>query len=835
MRFKKRRYFLIPLLIIIFIFLFLSIYYDVERQTVKKAYSQLNILTKQTGKGIELFFKRYYSELRLLAYLKCISNMDSTGENIIKDFYNISSGDISGITRVNKNGVIVYTFPYAKNAIGKDIRYQDHIRYILKEKKPVLSDVFMTVQGFRTIAYHVPIFDNGKFNGTIAILIPFKTIADNFLQSLKRGISVSVWMISREGIILYSNEKKMVGEKMVDFVKSDSQKKIIEKMSSGFKDDSSYIIGKKSYLVSYSPVNLKNTYWSIAVAISRKEALATMKSFKDKWTQTIVFLVIIGFLYIYFMIKAATVLKERRRRERIIEALKESEENFRLVVEQSPVAIALFDQKDRIKFLNKRFMEIFGYKTNKIKDLNHMWKLMVPELKTRKKIVAQWKERIVEPNQEKTAEWSNIRFLTNKKGSRRIDIIAGNLEGRKIIIFNDITGRVRALKREEKLREELNRSKKMEALGLLAGSVAHDLNNILSLFVTYPELIKREFPENKKLKKHIEKLEKAGERASAVVSDLLTVTRGVSSKKKVANLINIISDFISSIEFLEIRKRFPEIKFQFNSKIEKAYINCSQFHIEKMVMNLILNAFEAIDRSGVVKIGVDEENPDSIIHGYENIFPGKYIVLSVSDNGIGLSRKDKKNIFDPFYSGKLLGKSGSGLGLTIVWNAVKDHKAKIDIMRNGGWTTFKIYFPKVKKKVKIESRELSLKFLKGSGESVLIIDDERDQREIGKAVLDSLGYNVVTVPDGESALRYLKKKSVDVILLDMIMKSGISGAKIYKKLSEINPSQRVLIVSGFSRSDETEKILQFKNTDYIRKPYTIKTLGLALKDLLEKS
>lgn len=834
MKFKKKRYFLIPLLLFVFLFLFISIYKEVEKRSIRKVYSQLKILADQTGKGIEFFFSRYYYELKLLSHLKEVSEMNDSGKEYIKDFYNISSGDISGITRVNSKGILTYTFPYVKNVIGENISYQEHIKYILKEKKPVLSDVFMSVQGFRTIAYHVPVFEGSEFKGSIAILIPFKVIAEDFLKNLKVGFSESIWMISKKGILLFSNENKFAGEKLIDFTGSISKKEIIKKMRLGQKENSEYFSKGKRYLVSYLPVKFGNTFWSIAVSISRNEALSTMKSFKNKWIITILFLIIVGFIYIYYMIKASTVLKEEKKKKKIINALKESEENFRMVVESSPVAIAIFDSNGKTIFLNYRFTEIFGFLAEEIEDFDHLWNLLIPDVKIRRKMMGAWEKNILTHGKNEIVEINNTRMITKKRGSKRIDIIAGNPEGKKIILFNDVTDKIRAIKREKKLHEELSRSKKMEALGLLSGTVAHDLNNILSSLVTYPELIKSKFPGNKILKKHIEVIEKAGARASAVVSDLLTVTRNISSKKKFANLNVIIDELKDSLEFKEIEKRFSNIKIEFQSDVKKAIIKCSVFHIEKLVINLVLNGLEAIQNKGSVIIGITEEKIVRMIHGYENISPGNYVVLSVRDNGVGLSAKDIKKIFDPFYSKKVLAQSGSGLGLTIVWNVAKDHEARINLLRTQGWTVFKIYFHLIKKKGLYRSDDIPEKVLRGDGETVLIIDDEKEQREMGRDVLETLGYVAHVVSNGVDALKYLKKNRVDSVLLDMIMNGGMGGLEIYENIIKIYPDQRVLIVSGFSRSEETEKILQNKNTDYLRKPYSIKNIGQAIKDLLQR-
>ncbi len=832
---KKKRYFLIPILIITFAYLFFMIYNEIESRFIKTLYSQMTAIGKQTGRGISLFFTRYYSELKLLSFLDEIKDLNRTGKNYIRDFFRFSYPEVSGITRMDKTGKIIYTFPVNKSVIGSDISYQNHIKKLLKTKKPILSDVFRTVQGFRAIAYHVPVYRNNIFQGSIAILIPFKSIAEKFFKELKIGELGEIWIVSKKGVLLYSNKSGLEGEEYSDFARTDSKKKIIKAMQSGISGRSEYYKKGQKYLASFLPVKLGNTYWSIAISNSLKEALSEMKSFKNRWIAAMFFFLIIGTIYIFYMLRASSVIRGEKEKDSIMEALKESESNFRLVVDRSPVSIAMFDTFDNLTFVNRRFTELFGYIADDLEDIHILWEILIPDWKTRGKVKKILFDNIRSTEPKDIIEIENIRMITSKRGSRRINIIAGNLRDKKILLFSDITEKVRSVRREKKLHEELARSKKMEALGLLAAGVAHDLNNIFSAFVTYPELIKREFPDSKKLNGYIGKIEKAGEKAAAVVSDLLTITRGVSTKKRLVDMNSLVKDFLQMAEFIELMKEYPMVTLEFHENSEKLVVKGSPFHIEKMVMNLVLNSFEALKGPGKIRIRVKKEWVRKIIHGFENIFPGEYVVLTVEDNGPGFSLKDARKMFDPFFSKKEIGKSGTGLGLTIVWNSAKDHDAKINFSRSRAWTSFRIYFPYIGKKDSMETNGIESGInIKGNGELVMLIDDEEEQRELGRKVLGELGYTSVIYSDGEEALNFLKKKRVDLVLLDMIMVSGMNGREIYDEISKLYPGQKTLIVSGFSRSKDTEKILNNEMTDYIRKPYSIKNIGIAIKNLLEK-
>ena len=382
--------------------------------------------------------------------------------------------------------------------------------------------------------------------------------------------------------------------------------------------------------------------------------------------------------------------------------------------------------------------------------------------------------------------------------------------------------------------EKLARSKKMESLGLLAGGVAHDLNNVLSGIVSYPELLLLDLPEDSKLRKPITTIQESGHRATAIVQDLLTMARGVAATKEPLNLNDLIGDYLNSPEFKKLEHIYPTVEIKTNLDSDLFNVSGSNVHIRKMVMDLVLNAMEAIDGSGNVTISTMNRYIDRPLRGYDNINIGEYVVLAVSDDGPGISSDDLKRIFEPFFTKKVMGRSGTGLGLAVVWNVVQDHKGYIDVTTDENGTTFELYFPITREEISGKDLSIPIKDYKGNGETILVVDDMENQREISCNILDRLGYKTKAVSSGEEAVEYLKENTVDLLFLDMIMDPGINGRETYERIIEIHPKQKAIIVSGFAETDEVKKTQKLGAGQYIKKPLTLKKIGLAVKKELEK-
>ena len=399
----------------------------------------------------------------------------------------------------------------------------------------------------------------------------------------------------------------------------------------------------------------------------------------------------------------------------------------------------------------------------------------------------------------------------------------------------EIVERKRSEKDRRYLEAQLAKSQKMEAIGTLAGGVAHDLNNILSGLVSYPELLLMDLPVESPLRQPILTIQASGQKAAAIVQDLLTLARRGVSVQEVMNLNNLIDDYLSSPENQKMMEYHSDITVETNLQSDLFNIMGSPVHLSKTIMNLVSNAAEAMPNGGTISISTDNCYIDNSLRVYDAVDEGDYTTLKVSDTGIGISDKNVERIFEPFYTKKTMGRSGTGLGMAVVWGTVKDHSGYIDVnSKLGEGSTFTLYFPVTRKKLPLAEQSISAEKYKGNGESILIVDDIKEQREIASGMLKKLGYNVITVPSGEEALDYMQENGADLLVLDMIMNPGMDGLETYQKILQFHPEQKAVIASGFSESKKVKKAQSIGAGTYVKKPYSFENIGLAVKGELTK-
>ncbi len=385
----------------------------------------------------------------------------------------------------------------------------------------------------------------------------------------------------------------------------------------------------------------------------------------------------------------------------------------------------------------------------------------------------------------------------------------------------------------EQLQQQLIRSRKMEALGVLAGGVAHDLNNVLSAIVGYPDLILANLPADSPQRRYIEAIRTSGLKASEIVQDLLTLARRGVVQSVVLSLNTLIENYLNSPEYIKLRTNNPDIKIEVRLASGLFMIKGSQVHLQKALMNLVVNAAEAQPRGGVIRITTENRYIDQPLPGYERIVEGEYAVLSVADEGTGIAEADLEHIFEPFFSKKNMGRSGTGLGMTVVWGTVQDHDGYIKVSTSEGrGTVFELYFPATRDAAVMAIPATDLAEYRGNGQTLLVIDDILEQREMAKAMLSQLGYQTRVAASGEEALEYLAGHQVDLLLIDMIMAPGLDGLETYQKALAINPRQKAIIVSGYAESDRVQAAMDLGARRYVKKPYTINALAVAVQEAL---
>lgn len=529
-------------------------------------------------------------------------------------------------------------------------------------------------------------------------------------------------------------------------------------------------------------------------------------------------------------ITSHTLTFEERRAELVIaynvtagkrteEALRESEEKFRTVTEKSPNMIFI-NKGGKVVYCNKMCEGVMGYTVDEISspEFNFL-DLVAPESR---ELVKKNFNRHMAGEEVDPYEYC----LTIKDGGKIDVIITTKLipyEGEKAIlgIVTDITERKR-------LEAQLLQAQKMEAMGTLAGGIAHDFNNLLMGIQGRISLILEDCDPSHPFFENLSGIEEYVKNATALTKQLLGFARGGKYEVKPTNLHEILER--TSRMFGRTKK---EIKIYRKYQHEILKVEVDQGQIEQMLLNLFVNAWQAMPGGGELHLQTENVVLDESYVKPFKVEPGHYVKISVADTGVGMDDATRQRIFDPFFTTKELGR-GTGLGLASVYGIVKNHGGIIDVRsKKDEGTTFYIYLPSSEKAI-TEREKLPAKMLKGA-ETILLVDDEDIIINVGKAMLKSLGYEVLSAWGGKKALEVYQenKDGIDMVILDMVM-PDLNGGEVYDRFKEANPGVKVLLSSGYSIDGEAKEILGRGCNGFIQKPFNMTHLSQKIREILDK-
>jgi len=509
-------------------------------------------------------------------------------------------------------------------------------------------------------------------------------------------------------------------------------------------------------------------------------------------------------------------------------AKRESEKKYRTLFEDSIDAIFITKREGEFIDANPSFLKLFGYNRGEITKISVRDFYANPDDRDR------YKKEI-----EKNGSVTGFSVKLVKKDGEEIDCLItasvrrddnGAVIGYQGVI-RDITEKKRAEEEKEQLESQLLHAQKMEAIGTLSGGIAHDFNNILQAISGYTQILMMgKEPDNPDYTK-LKAIEKSAFRASDLTSQLLIFSRKVETKLRPVDLNQELMQVAEMLGHTIPKMIAIELNLGKDSKI----INADKTQIEQIIMNLAINARDAMPDGGKV---IFETKNVSIDEGYMKTHlgavPGNYVLLSASDTGRGIDKESVEHIFEPFYTTKERGK-GTGLGLAMVYGIVKSHNGYIMCYsEEGEGTTFKIYFPVMETETGVFQHEEKIMDIKGGNETLLIVDDEEDLREVGREMMTKFGYTALTAPDGEGALKiYRKRKNeIDLIIMDLIM-PGMGGKKCLEEILKIDQNARVIIASGYSESGHAKEIFKTGAKGFINKPYDINQMLKIIREALD--
>ncbi|MBW2568977.1 MAG: response regulator [Deltaproteobacteria bacterium] len=505
---------------------------------------------------------------------------------------------------------------------------------------------------------------------------------------------------------------------------------------------------------------------------------------------------------------------ERKQNE---EELREEKEFSDTLLQNTPFGIMLINSKKRIIEINRAALDILGReKKDVFGKICH--EFICPAEKDECPIF----DRGEEIN-------NSERSVLNLKGDTipiLKSVVPIKVKGETCLLetFLDISER-------KKLEAQLLQAQKMEAVGTLAGGIAHDLNNILQVISGYAQLLMLKKDTNDCNYDMLEAIGHSTRRAAELTTQLLTFSRKVKSKLRPVDLNHEVSQ-VSKL----LQRTIPKmISIETHLADDLKIINADPSQLEQIMMNLGVNAKDAMSDGGKLIFQTENVTLDEKYCNAFEIRPGDYVLLSVLDTGFGMDRETIKHIFEPFYTTKRRGK-GTGLGLSMVYGIVKNHGGHITCYSepNQG-SIFRIYFPMLGAESTEQKAESKKEEIVGGNETILMVDDDEILLNLGQDMLGEYGYTTVAAETGEKAVELYKaqKDQIDLVLLDISM-PGMGGHKCLRELLKINPNARIVIATGYAVTGKVKELLDSGAKDYIGKPYQLKDLLKKLRGVLDK-
>jgi len=521
---------------------------------------------------------------------------------------------------------------------------------------------------------------------------------------------------------------------------------------------------------------------------------------------------------VFAMISVARDITERKSIE---DALKQSEEKYRIVLEANPDPVVVYDMEGKVTYFNMAFTNVFGWTLEEC--FGKSMDVFVP--------TDAWPKTKMMIN--KVSSGENFSGIETLRYTKEGNIIPVSISG---AIYRDKNGNpmgsvinLRDISEQKELEIQFQQAQKMDAIGTLAGGIAHDFNNLLMGIQGCTSLMSFDIDSDHPSFEYLNRIENYIKNASSLTKQLLGFARRGKYEIKPTDVNDIVNK--SSEMFGRTKK---EITIHKKCHPDIWAVEVDQPQIEQALLNLYVNAWQAM--SGTGELYLQTENVilnDNDVKPY-GVKPGRYVKISVTDTGVGIDENIQHRIFDPFFTTKEVSR-GTGLGLASVYGIIKNHSGIIDAnSKKGEGATFNIFLPASEKKIFKETM-IQKEILKGS-ETVLLVDDEDMILDVGGDLLEKLGYEVLAAKSGIEAVEIYKKnqKKIDIVILDMVMPK-MGGGDTYEKLKDIDPAIKVLLSSGYSIDGQAGKILSRGCDGFIQKPFDVKSISLEIRRILDNN
>ncbi len=816
-------------------YLLWSVFVEVRQEAIQQWEAQQKTLASEVAKGVESYFQHYLSTLTYLAANSNIVEFNERGRQLMDGFHDYNRHSLRAVTRVDENGLILYTSPYNPAMIGQDVSSQEHNRIIMTTHRAVVSDVFQAVQGYAAVALAAPVMNDGVYRGSLTLLFSFEDIAANYLRDMELGRGEYAWVLTREGNLIFRTPQAMDRifldrEKPCPYlVDLTAQMLKGEQGATGFTCPGAPGGEKEPQLAVFRPINLANTHWSLAIAAPEHEVLAVVREHLLKWSLIIAVMLAAWLALFQSITRGWTVLAETRKRVAAEEALRESEEKLRLLFEYSLDGIMLTTPDGLILAANPAACRLLGYNEE---DLKALPPDAILDGEDPRKSPAHLER-------EREGQFLGEMTFVRKDGARVEMEVSSSLfadrQGRAMAttIMRDLSERKKAEREKAQLEAGLRRSQQMEALGALAGGIAHDFNNVLAAIVGYAELARQHLQPDQPAVGDLDQVLKASERAKDLVRRILSFSHKDGQEKKPLLLGPIIKETVQLL-----RASLPpgmEIKADLEHDDAGAVLaDATQMH--QVLMNLITNSVQAMaGGEGVLEVGLRRTllSPEEAA-SREGIAPGAYTVLTVRDTGHGMDRQTMERIFEPYFTTKEQGQ-GTGLGLAVVHGIVKSHGGIVSVeSQPGRGAAFEVWLP-LREEAQAETSGLKrVRDLPRGRERILLVEDEAELALAMQRTLESLGYQVRAALESRQALEVLQAdpEKFDLLLTDLVM-PGMSGGRLAEQVRQIRPGLPIIVCTGYAVEEEMARLGALGVSEILLKPTSIDRLARAVRQALD--
>jgi PAS domain S-box-containing protein len=823
-----KRYVLMPVILIFFILIFVLVYDDIKESTINEFNEEQLILAKTASQGIRFFFEEYQSNLVFLSRLPQIIEFNDETKTLLTEFYNEHKSVISGITRIDSQGVILYTYPFYESVIGLNISNQNHISQVIATKKPVVSDVFKSVQGYLAIAINVPVFKNEMFAGSLSMLVPVDKIGKKYLGEIKVRGTGNLWMLSEKGIELYCQTEEHLGKPYIENAHHDVKaielfEKIKQKNSGTSETTHQEIVVNKKHwfnrqFITFNRAQIGNTYWTILISSNEKDIYSALTRLRNRLILVFLLLFVTISYYFYSITKVSNLLKEEQKRKMAENTLRESEERFRTIFNESPIGIELFKSDGLFVNSNKASLKMFGIPdVSETKNFNLFDGISLNQVNQEKL------RRGESVSYQAIFDFEKIKELkfykTNKTGKAYFDYIITPLksnDGKKIegylLMVQDITER--KLHEEELIRTKEMAEESDRLKSAFLANMSHEMRTPMNGILGFTDLLNDNNFSGEERQNFIEIIKKSGQRMLNTVNDLIDISKIETGQMKLLYAETDINlQVLTLYSFFEYQAQEKNLALTLKNNIpdDLVIVKTDIAKFDSILTNLIKNALKYTD-TGTIEIGCSRNNNS--------------LEFYVSDTGIGIPKHRQKAVFNRFVQADMKDSrafQGSGLGLAIakaytemlggkIWMESEEGKGStfyFTILAEKG-SILKQVIPEIKNN---GGKKISVKKLK-----ILIAEDDEAGLQFLKAVLKNVNAEIICCITGTEVVEQCRKTpDTDIILMDIRMPE-MNGYEATRAIRKFNKDVVIIAQTAFTLIGDWDNAINAGCNEYISKP-----------------